>query len=292
MTIFGIDVSHHQRDLDLRNVDVDFVMAKVSEGVGFRDPQFDVYRAQAEQMDVLFAGYHFLRGDSAPGDQARVVAKVIGTSQIPVIIDIEETNGTPQPTMTDARVFRDVAEGLGVRVSSLIYFPEWYWNQIGRPDTGAWSIWQSDYGSNAGVYPTDASVRWNSHGRVASILQYTSKGRLSGYAGDLDINAFRGTRAELASKGWFYDMKESEVATKTEIQQWVATTPIKIDDDGTTWPLQQVLRDLRRRVGTSNGPTAEQIANAVVAAIPPDNDLTRADVKEAVTTVFRDAFGA
>jgi lysozyme len=296
MTLFGIDVSRHQAGLDLRVMEreagITFAMAKVTEGMGWKDPEFDTFRDQAEQTNLLFAAYHFLRGDSLPGDQARNVKSVLGDSNIPVILDIERTNGIPQPTMSDVRVFRTVATDLGLRVANLLYFPEWYWNEIGRPDTGGWALWQSDYGTNDGVYPGDGSLRWVSMGRQSSILQFTSQARLPGYAGPLDKNAFRGTREELAQTGWFYDMKEHEVATKAEIQKWVAETPIVVDP--TTGETQQLQRVLRRLLSgqTVTGPSAEQIASAVVAALPPDEELTRADVKSAVESLFAEKFGA
>lgn len=296
MTIFGIDISRHNAGIDLRTVErlskIDFVMAKVTEGVGWKDPQFDTYREQAAGTDLLFAAYHFLRGDSAPGDQARNVASVIGDSGIPVVIDIERTNGVPQPKMADARLFRDVAMGLGLRVANLLYLPEWYWSEIGRPDTGGWDIWQSDYGVNGSPYPGDTSSRWVAMGRQAAVLQYTSMGKVPGYAGYLDVNAFRGTREDLVQTGWFHDFKEHEVATKAEIQAWVAETPITVDvATGEKQPLQRVLRRLLSGQ-TLAGPSAEQIAAAVVSVLPPDDDLTRADVKEAVAALFSERFGA
>jgi lysozyme len=295
MTTFGIDVSRFQAGIDLRSLDVavvTFVAAKVSEGMGWKDPQFETYRRQAEESDLLFAAYHCLRGDYAPGDQVRNVQEVLAGSGIPVILDIERTNGVPQPTMADARAFRTIAQDQGLRVSNLLYLPEWYWAEIQHPSTAGWDLWQSDYGPNDGKYPGDSSNRWTAMGRQASVLQFTSQGRIPGYSGNLYINAFRGTREELASKGWFHDYKENTVATKAEIQTWVATAPIVVDPEtGKTQPLQQVLRRLLTTT-PSGGPSASEIAAAVVAAIPPDVDLTRADVKNAVESVFRERFSS
>jgi GH25 family lysozyme M1 (1,4-beta-N-acetylmuramidase) len=296
MTIFGIDVSRHQAGIDLRKVEesagIDFVMAKLTEGVGWQDPQFGEYLSQAQETNLLFAAYHFLRGDSPPGDQARNVRNALGGLNVPVILDIERTNGIPQPKMSDVRVFRDVALNIGVQVASLLYFPQWYWDEIGRPDTGGWSLWQSNYGQNDGIYPGDGSARWQTMGRQASILQFTSQGRVPGYALPIDRNAYRGTREELAATGWFYDMKEQEVATKAEIQKWVAETPVVVDT--TTGETQQLQRVLRRLLAAQPAPATnvDEIVQKLVAALPDDNDLTRNDVKEAVTAVFRERFGA
>lgn len=92
--------------------------------------------------------------------------------------------------------------------------------------------------------------------------------------------------------GWFTDHKEHVVATKEEIQAWVATTPIVVDGAGTKEPLQKVLRQILNKPVASGGATAEEIAAAVVAALPADDvDLTKADVKEALVAVLRQGTG-
>lgn len=286
MTLFGIDVSHHQPGIDLRDVAVDFVFAKATEGATFKDERFPIYQAQAEDANLLFAAYHFLRGDSDPGAQARNVREVLGDSRIPVVIDIERTSGMPQPDMSHVRGFTNAAEGLGLRVADILYLPEWYWAEIRRPDTNGWKIWQSDYGSNNGIYPGDTSPRWVTMGRQAAILQFSSNGLVQGYAGRVDVNAFRGTREELAQTGWFIDYKEQFMATKADIQAWVATTPIVVDAEGTVQPLQKVLRQILNKPVASGGATAEEIAAKVVASLPPDEELTRLDVKKALAEVL------
>ncbi len=297
MTTFGIDISHHQGVLSLAEVvartpSIEFAIAKLSEGEGFRDPNFGRYATEAKEAGLLFAGYHFLRGDVGVINQAKWVKTVLAGRNIPVIIDLERTNGTPQPTMAHLESFMRAAEAIDLRISPLLYLPEWYWAEIGHPETAQWDIWQSDYGSNVGIYPGNLSARWSTMGRVASVLQYTSQGRVSGYFGPVDLNAFRGTRAELAQQGWLIDYKEDEVATKDEIQLWVATTPIVVDGAGTKEPLQKVLRQILNRPVAPEGPSAEEIVTQLVAALPPDEDLTQSDVQAALETYFRARFGA
>lgn len=292
MTVFGIDISHFQWDagqIDLEVVaaksDTKFVMVKMSEGKSFVDPQFERLRAQAQRAGLLFAAYHYLRGDSTPEQQASWVKQIVGGRDFPVFIDIERTDATPQPVMADARDFRSAADDLGVLVSDLLYLPEWYWDEIGRPDVSKWPLWQSDYGPNDGKYPGDGSSRWNWGTRKARILQFTSKGRVPGYSGDIDRDAYPGSRGELASEGWFKDYQEEEV-TPEEIQTAVARTPIVVDAEGTTQPLQQVLR----RILNAKSADPDAIAKAVVAALPPgarsDGKLTSMDVQKAVAAVL------
>ncbi len=256
MTLFGIDTSHWQNDagFDLAVMgsvhEVYYVITKMSEGASSRDSAFLETRAAAEKRGVLFAAYHYVRGDSSAQAQVANMKVALDGHDVPVILDIERTNGSPQPSLVT--MSRIIVEGKkqGVRISPLTYVPDWYWRELGAPKHDPFPLWQSRYGANDGKYFGDTSEYWNALGRQAQILQYTDRGRISGYSGFIDRNAYRGTREELAKTGWFKDYavpKEPEVTVK-EIQQAVRSTPILIDTEkGTEMPLQQVLRRLLDR---------------------------------------------
>lgn len=296
MTTFGIDISRYQADINLAAVSdgpTEFVIAKATEGMSWVDPEYARFRAGAEAHGFLFAAYHFLRGDSDPRAQAENVKNVVGNTKVPVVIDIERTNGAPQPRMSTVRAFKTAAEALGVVVSPLLYFPQWYWVEVDRPDVTGWDIWQSAYGANDGTYPGDLDDSWKSHGTVAEMLQFTSQGRVHGYPRDIDRNAFRGTREDLVQKGWLIDYKEEEV-TPEQIQNAVRNTPIVIDEAGNTQTLQRVLRRVLNRPDPAfpDSATPDAIAKAVVAALPTQTTgLTQADVQHAVRTVLTEGVG-
>ncbi|WP_367267045.1 GH25 family lysozyme [Trueperella pyogenes] len=52
MALLGIDISHHQGSINITSLDVDFVIMKATEGVGYRDPNVDTYYSQARQSGV------------------------------------------------------------------------------------------------------------------------------------------------------------------------------------------------------------------------------------------------
>lgn len=295
MTTFGIDISRYQAGIDLAKVreggEIEFIIAKVSEGTTWRDPEFPKYAAEAKKHGFLFAAYVFLRGEAPVRAQVDNLKGALGADfdKIPVILDLERTTGYSQPTLGTANAFRDRAKMDGIRVTDLLYLPEWYWDVLGRPDTGGWHLWQSRYGANDGKYPGDGAAAWTRRdGRPYAMLQYTSAGRVAGHSGGIDKNAFRGTREELARTGWFIDYKEPSMSI-TEIQKAVATTPIVIDGEGNTQPLQRVLRRilLAQR-------TPDQIAAAVVAALPEDEgyvSVTSDEIEEAVKQALREGTG-
>lgn len=296
MTTFGIDISHYQDGIDLdvvaRESATTFVVAKATTGSTGRDPLYPSYKAAAERNGLLFAAYHWITGSSSPVTQAQNAFDAIG-SDVPVFIDIEHNAfDVHQPKMSHVTAFVAAAGALGLRVNPVLYLPEWYWNEIGRPNVSAWGIWQSDYGPNDGLYPGDTSARWAFGSREAVLLQYTSRGHVQGYDKFIDVDAYRGTRADLAQTGWFKDYSEDVVATKEEVQAWVAETPIVVDwQTKETQPLHRVLRRLLK--ASDAEATPEQIAAAVVAALPEaEGGLTVEDVQSAVTNVFRQGIDA
>lgn len=232
MTVFGIDVSHYQATLHLSNVKAqgfEFVAAKCTEGAGYADPAYDSYRRQADALGLLFCAYHFLRSDASATAQAENLAKHIGDKSIPVMIDCEPS-GDSKPTLRHATAFKNACAKRGVQVS-LLYFPHFWWDETGRPSLQGWALWQASYGTNpAGyaskVYPGDHSTRWSSQGGVVpGILQFGSLGKIDGFKGTVDVDAFRGTRAQLAAKHWFKDFGEDHQPNTNKTPQPAVPDP-------------------------------------------------------------------
>lgn len=227
MTVFGIDVSHWQGALHLSNAKkqgYEFVAAKCTEGAGYADPTYASFRRQAEALGLLFCAYHFLRSDASATAQAENLAKHIGDKSIPVMIDCE-VSGSSRPTIRHAAAFRNACVKRGLQVS-VLYFPHFWWSETGAPDLSGWVLWQAIYGANppghgAAIYPGDRSSRWAKQGGVTpSILQFGSLGKIDGFGGSVDVDAFRGTRDELAAKHWFKDYR---IITNNKTPQPVPT---------------------------------------------------------------------
>lgn len=212
MTTYGVDVSNHNAGLSLAAVKAqgyDFAIAKVTEGTGYVDPFYQGFRADAQKAKMLFAGYHLLHRGQAR-KQADLFCTHLGDVTIPGMIDFEPM-GNSKPRMRDAIAFLARCEKHGVHIT-LDYLPEWYWQAIGRPKlTGLPAEVQSSYPSNrhdhgTSLYPGDSAAQWDGFGGVApTILQFSSTGLIDGFAGNVDLDAFRGTRAELAALGLFKD---------------------------------------------------------------------------------------
>jgi len=209
MTVYGLDVSHYQSpglDLDADNLKrqgYQFVMVKATEGSDYRDPAYHAYRTEAQKEGMLFAAYHFLKH----GDIAKQVDNFVGfvtDKSIPIMLDVE-SNGA---TVADANQFRAEMEKRGRRVT-LLYLPHWYWTTLGSPSLKGWTVVSSSYPSSAhkvgsALYPGDNGAGWAAYGGVSpTIWQFASSGEVSGYAGNVDLDAFKGTLDGLIGKNLF-----------------------------------------------------------------------------------------
>jgi lysozyme len=191
----GVDVSHHQGDIDweaLKADGVEFAYIKASEGENFNDPRFSRNWFAAEQAGMLRGAYHFFtlcRGGEA---QARNFIRVVpkDPKALPPAIDAEHMG----PCREGAAV-RDVPAEI------TIYLKAVYAHYGKRPII--YTTRQFHDAHLAGKFvderfwirslilaPRFREQQW-------AFWQYHNRGRRRGIAGPVDLNVFRGTRSEL-----------------------------------------------------------------------------------------------
>ena len=61
--MYGIDISNHQRNIDLTAGKYDFAIIKATEGVSFKDLSFEKFAVQLTGLNKLVGCYHFARPD-------------------------------------------------------------------------------------------------------------------------------------------------------------------------------------------------------------------------------------
>lgn len=202
--IYGVDMSNYQTKVDyqaLKNSGIEFAILKASEGTTFKDAMFNTHYNGCKNSGMVVAAYHYVRAGNAQG-QLDVIRSMVPTS-VPIIPDVERGAGD----LSTTRQLIDLLRGAGYTVP-LVYIPEWYWVEIGRPSLAGlppnWWSWYPDYeGYNrsldGGINEVPSRI-WNGFGGLpVSIIQFTSTGRVPGYSGNLDLNAFKGTRDELVA---------------------------------------------------------------------------------------------
>lgn len=186
MTLFYPDLSNYQAGYKIPS-GTPAVVAKATEGTYYLDSSFHDFQHQATVLGVPFSGYHFLKSESTPEDQAQYYYNFAG--KIPCMLDVE-TEGGSRPTVDQVVAFMEALQRLGGRVWG-VYLPQWYWGDIGG-DLGRLRTAGAVLISSYYVSYSDNGPGWNSYGGATpTIWQYTSS--------PVDMNAFKGTPAELAA---------------------------------------------------------------------------------------------
>lgn len=226
MVQFGLDISHWQ-DADaldltkMRDHNISFVIIKATQGANHVDSEFHLNLDEARRGGLVVAAYHYqTKGDTAAQQVANVKRTV--PAGVAVIPDVEAGSGGVGLTRDLVDRLRDA----GYRVP-LLYLPRWYWQHIGQPAlAGLPPLWSSRYPDNisGNLREEFADVKphyWDGYGGLpVEMLQFSSSGRVAGY-GPLDLNAYRGTFAELKAllTGVVSEPREwDEMASKEEVK--------------------------------------------------------------------------
>jgi GH25 family lysozyme M1 (1,4-beta-N-acetylmuramidase) len=211
-TVFGIDVSYYQGDIDWNAVaddGVQFAIIRASDGTGFRDPKFAANWAGAKAAGIVRGVYQFFRSDDDPVDQANLMLEMMGELEpgdLPPTMDMESTDGVDNATRI-ARMHQwfDVVDA-AVGAPALIYTGGYFWDDnVGTDEFNDHPLWHAGY--TGGSCPTSVSNAWSTW----TFWQYSSApsngdgwrtvdgiaGGASATNGSLDQNRFNGTFDEL-----------------------------------------------------------------------------------------------
>ena len=188
--IFGIDISMHQRGINVAATGAKWVAVKATEGIGYADPAYTANVASCRAAGVPVYHYHFARPtpENDPVVEADWFVKTVQGQMKPgdgAVLDWEAEN--QHNTAWAKRWLDTVGSRLGVDTwiymnTSTAKAYDWSAVQKGYP------LWLADYGTNTDKgFSTSRSLP-NVPGWSIAAWQYSSAGRLPGYGGDLDLN--------------------------------------------------------------------------------------------------------
>lgn len=198
--LIGPDTSNNNPGVPDKSIRADFIIFKGTEGTGFVDQDCDASYQEARNAGKRVGVYDFARpdGDNAVDEATFFYNNVKGyVGQAVFALDWEHT---PTNDVIWAKTWLDTFYQLsGVR--AWIYMNESTANQFDwSPIWHDYALWVAKYWdmspdvnydmTNAGPQPV---VNWP-NGYVA--WQWTSTGRLDGYAGNLDLNVFYGDESQ------------------------------------------------------------------------------------------------
>lgn len=191
MALNGIDVSNYQASINISAVPCDFVIAKATEGTGYVSPSC------ARQVDAALAAgklagvYHYCTGCDPAAEADYFVKQVAGwVGRVVLAVDFERGGNKAWGNWDYARkVLERVRDKTGV--VPLLYGPASAYSglkQAAAPVNAG--LWIANY---ANMKATGYQAQpWKLASYPCAVYQYSSSGRLPGYAGSLDLDLFQG----------------------------------------------------------------------------------------------------
>lgn len=189
-----IDIASYQSALDLTKVKVDGVIIKATQGTSYVNPCCNRHYAQARQAGILRGLYHYASGVGAAAEADAFVRNIqgyIGDALLALDWEGAQNSAFGKNDVAYCKEFLDRVYAItGVR--PLIYMSKSVcrahdWSSVAK-DYGLWVAqyasmettgfqadpWTDNKGYGAWPYP--------------AIFQYSSRGRLDGYSGNLDLD--------------------------------------------------------------------------------------------------------
>lgn len=205
MALNGIDVASYQSTIDPSKLTTtDFVIVKFTQGTHYLNPYADRQYSGAKAAGKLLGAYHYAEGRDAKAE-AQYFVRSLGNRVGECILALDwEGNqnikfGTGQDVAWCLAWLNEVYRLTGVR--PFIYMSKsvcraYNWS----PVAGQYPLWCAQYGSNAATdYQGNPWTDSKGFGAWKSdtIRQYSSKGRITGYSANLDID-----KAYLTAEQW------------------------------------------------------------------------------------------
>lgn len=199
MPVQGIDISRYQGDIDwqrVRKAGIRFVYMKVSEGGDHVDHRFyDNWRGAGE-AGIARGVYHFMYWCRPAAEQAIWFSHAVpkDPGQLPPVLDLE---WNPSSKTCPKGVSRDVALA---KIDKMLEIMEFH--------TGKKPVIYTDINFHRDVLEGElqgyefwlrsvaAEPRKRYRNRPWTFWQYTATGRVEGIRGDVDRNAFKGSKGE------------------------------------------------------------------------------------------------
>lgn len=196
-TLPGLDVSTYQGAIDWAAVKaggIEFAFIRLSHGIA-EDKRFATNWVGAHDAGLVHGAYQFFRPTEDPIAQADLLLAKIGPLQrdeLPPVLDIETADGqSPAQVVAGARLWVDrVTTALGR--PPIIYTGFFFWrDNLGAAfDVAHAPLWHAQYTTEPCPRIPPPWTDW-------AFWQYTSKGRVAGIAGDVDLDRWHGDRASL-----------------------------------------------------------------------------------------------
>lgn len=177
-----IDISHWQGDIDWDKVkkdekDIEGAIIKCSESLNFIDPKFKRNKEEARRVGMIVGYYHFARNNN-PKDEADYFLKSVGDIQPGELLALDAETGQSE----EWRIMF-----LNRILEKAKFKPLVYPKGGEKCLAGNYGLWTARYGLNTGEIPTLFKPKIVPYPFFA-MWQYTSRGKVDGIKGNVDLN--------------------------------------------------------------------------------------------------------
>lgn len=194
--VHGIDVSHHQGDIDWQAVKatekqeypIRFAFIKATEGGDYKDRRFVDNFRQAGEAGLIRGAYHFYNPNTDPIRQADFFISQVHLKRgdLAPVLDIERKPRDKAQLQADLKVFLHRLE-LHYGVKPIIYTSYKYRvRYLDSPEFDAYPFWIAHYYVDMLAYQGS----WQ-------FWQHTDYGTVPGIDSSVDLNVFNGTLEKL-----------------------------------------------------------------------------------------------
>lgn len=184
---FGIDVSHHQGEIEWEKLFVKerydtiihFVYCKATEGSDHLDTQWKKNRAELQRLNIPNGAYHFFSPQTEPRPQAAHFLAHWKKSDLdlPPVLDVESEGFSDEDLIAKMKIWLKVVEDkTGMRpiiYTSLNFFETKFIN-----DFKNYKFWIAAYSRKPECIDDSRIIHW----------QYSEAGELPGFAEKVDLN--------------------------------------------------------------------------------------------------------
>ncbi len=196
-SIHGIDVSHHQGDIDwskLRHATINqypirFVFVKATEGTDYLDENFNENFFQAKENNFIRGAYHYFLPSKPALEQARYFLKQVHLEEgdLPPVLDFEEHgNLTALQIKNEALTWLKTVEKK-TKTKPIIYTNyDFKKNFLNDSSFNEYPYWIAHYYVDTLQY----KGKWR-------FWQHTDHGTLYGINGAVDLNIYNGSMYDL-----------------------------------------------------------------------------------------------
>jgi lysozyme len=194
--IHGIDVSKYQniidwqsvKDMDIDNVQINFVFIKATEGLNDVDGYFTRNWRKAKDAGLTRGAYHYFLATKSGKEQAEnfINSVKLETGDMPPVLDIEQTYGVPLNILRDRmREWLETIQNY-YGVMPIIYTNVEFYKQVLKDDFDLYPLWVAHYlqKQRPRIY------------RNWTFWQHDEGGRVNGVFTKVDFNVFNGDSAD------------------------------------------------------------------------------------------------